>query len=418
MAKIRLIQDKRKSAKSKKGELYPLALNIYHQNQKRLRLGYYIPQNAWDEKALKVKKSGQPYISKPIAEVNEELINKLQLANKVLSGLGASLHNLDIRELTVLIKKSWDNAIKSKFRHQADNQLTLSEWSKILIERKLLANKAGTAKWYADGVAALTKFNQGEDINLIDIDVTFLKNFEAYHLAKGNSKNGIGAYLRAIRAIYNAAIEEDAFEPFRNPFLKYKIPSTSRTKKKAIPKESFLKIRDLEYEFESPIWHVKNYVLVMFNCRGMNLIDLAQLRIKSIFRNRVFYGRSKTGDSLSVAITPELENILAHYTKGKKKNDFIFPIGYDGSSKDNALYRARRKIVNKYLKQIGRDAGIEGNFTTYYIRHSWATIAKNMGISTEVISEGLGHKSLNTTEVYLKSFDNNTLDEANARIVS
>lgn len=41
-----------------------------------------------------------------------------------------------------------------------------------------------------------------------------------------------------------------------------------------------------------------------------------------------------------------------------------------------------------------------------------------MGVSTEVIIEGLGHKSLKRTEVYLKSFDNDTLDEANAKIVS
>ncbi|MEQ8419254.1 MAG: tyrosine-type recombinase/integrase [Arenibacter algicola] len=57
-------------------------------------------------------------------------------------------------------------------------------------------------------------------------------------------------------------------------------------------------------------------------------------------------------------------------------------------------------------------------FTTYTIRHSWATIAKFMGIPTEVISEGLGHNSLRTTEIYLKSFTNSVLDEANELVVS
>ena len=41
-----------------------------------------------------------------------------------------------------------------------------------------------------------------------------------------------------------------------------------------------------------------------------------------------------------------------------------------------------------------------------------------MGIPIEVISEGLGHNSLRTTEVYLKSFENQVLDEANERIVA
>ena len=74
--------------------------------------------------------------------------------------------------------------------------------------------------------------------------------------------------------------------------------------------------------------------------------------------------------------------------------------------------------MNGYLKIIANDAGIEQVFTTYTIRHSWATIAKYMGISTEIISEGLGHNSLRTTEIYLKSFTNTVLDEANELVVS
>ena len=69
------------------------------------------------------------------------------------------------------------------------------------------------------------------------------------------------------------------------------------------------------------------------------------------------------------------------------------------------------------MRTIAKDAGIEGKFTSYSIRHSWATIAKFVGIPVEVISEGLGHRFLNTTEIYLKSFENEVLDEANERVV-
>tara|TARA_R110002050_G_scaffold177889_1_gene311096 strand:+ start:62747 stop:62944 length:198 start_codon:yes stop_codon:yes gene_type:complete len=63
---------------------------------------------------------------------------------------------------------------------------------------------------------------------------------------------------------------------------------------------------------------------------------------------------------------------------------------------------------------IANDAGIEEHFTTY----SSATIAKFMGISTEVISEGMGHNSLKTTQIHLKGFTNHVLDEANELLVS
>ncbi|WP_373517720.1 tyrosine-type recombinase/integrase, partial [Pricia sp.] len=232
------------------------------------------------------------------------------------------------------------------------------------------------------------------------------------------SKNGISAYIRAIRAIYNSALKEDKFLPIKSPFLHYKIPSTGRTKKKALSKEKIITIRNLRYEENSNLWHTKNYLLSMFNCRGMNLIDLAKLRVKDIGKSRIYYGRSKTGDPLSVRITSELAEILEFYKQDKNEDDFIFPIGYDGSVEMFKKYRSDRRLVNKLLKKIAEDAGIEEKITSYYIRHSWATIAKNMGISTEIISEGLGHHSLKTTEIYLKSFDNSVLDDANELVVA
>jgi len=131
----------------------------------------------------------------------------------------------------------------------------------------------------------------------------------------------------------------------------------------------------------------------------------------------MFYGRSKTGDPLSVKITSEFSEILDFYNKDKGDDEFIFPIGYDGSVENFTKYRSDSRLINKLLKIIAKDAGIKERITTYYIRHSWATIAKNLGISTEIISEGLGHHSLRTTEIYLKDFDNQVLDDANDKIV-
>jgi integrase len=168
---------------------------------------------------------------------------------------------------------------------------------------------------------------------------------------------------------------------------------------------------------KSPLWHAKNYALIMFYCRGMNFIDLVKLKVNNIEADRLLYGRSKTGDPFSVKITESLGNILKFYLKGKRPEDYLFPTNYDGSTKHFQKYKSQRRRMNERLKIIAKDAGIEGEFTTYYIRHSWATIAKFMGISTEIISEGLGHNSLRTTEIYLKSFTYNVLDEANELVI-
>ena len=46
-------------------------------------------------------------------------------------------------------------------------------------------------------------------------------------------------------------------------------------------------------------------------------------------------------------------------------------------------------------------------------RHSWATTAKYRGVPIEMISESLGHKSIKTTQIYLKGFELRERTEVN-----
>ncbi len=67
---------------------------------------------------------------------------------------------------------------------------------------------------------------------------------------------------------------------------------------------------------------------------------------------------------------------------------------------------------NCKLKEISKIAKIETHITSYVARHSFATIMKNKGVSTDIISELMGHSNVQVTMTYLKEFDNTTLDNA------
>lgn len=58
-------------------------------------------------------------------------------------------------------------------------------------------------------------------------------------------------------------------------------------------------------------------------------------------------------------------------------------------------------------------AGVSTPLTMYVSRHSWASIAKSKNIPTSVISEGMGHDSEKTTQIYLASLDTSIVDKAN-----
>ena len=62
-------------------------------------------------------------------------------------------------------------------------------------------------------------------------------------------------------------------------------------------------------------------------------------------------------------------------------------------------------------------AGIDIPLTLYVARHSWASAAKAKGIPLSVISEGMGHDSEATTQIYLSSLDTSVVDKANGLIL-
>ena len=69
------------------------------------------------------------------------------------------------------------------------------------------------------------------------------------------------------------------------------------------------------------------------------------------------------------------------------------------------------------VKRIGEKLNIDINLRSYVARHSYATVLKRSGVATNIMSESLGHHIEKTTQVYLYSFENETLDEANTHLL-
>jgi integrase/recombinase XerD len=76
--------------------------------------------------------------------------------------------------------------------------------------------------------------------------------------------------------------------------------------------------------------------------------------------------------------------------------------------KQRAKIKDVTKRINKYMRRIGIALGIDTDLTTYSARHSFSTMLKRSGASTEFIGESLGHKDKRTTENYLDSFEDET----------
>lgn len=82
------------------------------------------------------------------------------------------------------------------------------------------------------------------------------------------------------------------------------------------------------------------------------------------------------------------------------------------------LYRNAEARISYHLRKLATKIGVKGKLTLYVARHSWATAARDNHISISVISEALGHHSVTTTQIYLRSIKSSEVDDANARILA
>ena len=67
---------------------------------------------------------------------------------------------------------------------------------------------------------------------------------------------------------------------------------------------------------------------------------------------------------------------------------------------------------------LGERIGLKIPLTTYVARHTWASVARNVNVPVSVISVGMGHRSIKTTEVYLDSVDISRVNEANRMLIN
>lgn len=241
----------------------------------------------------------------------------------------------------------------------------------------------------------------------------WLIRFENWMIGNGMKINAYSIHFRNIRAVFNYAIDEEytTFYPFR----KFQIKK-EETRKRCITVEQLRELRD--YPVEEFQERYRDIFMLIFYLRGINIGDLCLLRHSDLINGYIEYKRLKTGKQYSVKVEPEAKRIIKKY-KGK---DYLINVMDD--YKDYTDFRSR---INRALKKIGecKRTGRGGKkkitplmdfLSTYWARHTWATLASQIAIPKEVISAALGHSSNSVTDIYIK-FDNSRVDKANRRLI-
>ncbi len=381
--------------------LYPIFLRVTKDRRsKYFKTIFNVLENEWDNSKGRFKKSNTNYIQ------NNRLLIKIQeRAYKVLTEIEIEKEDFSLEDFEKKFRIE-KNPFKNNF---------FAFWQEVIYEMEE-SGRAGNARANRDSFRSLKLFNKSSNLKFHEVTSAFLTKYEIFLRARGGSDGGIGVRMRAIRAIFNRAIERNLVKSAFYPFRSYKISRLKgKEQKRALTIEQIQSIIKMDIESYPHLINSRNYFVFSFYTRGMNFADIMKLEWNNIKDDRIYYTRSKTKGNFIVKILPPVAEILTYYQIKNNRTKYIFPVLLRENLSTQQIEERKSKILkrfNKDLKEIAEICNIDRTITSYVARHSYANCLKQKGVATDVISESMGHKNLAVTQAYLKELDNSILDEA------
>ena len=332
------------------------------------------------------------------------------------SKLKSDLERLDriIAEKEALRVKFTADDVVMEYRKQPGN-MTFFTFIRSMAEKKMAAKRYGTAKTYRDALASFSNFRNGEDVSFDALDRETICRYEAWMKDKGLKLNTSSCYFRTLKTLYLKAVDMGLTEDkdiFSRVFTGF-----ATTAKRAITIDGIRKILKLRLKDGSALAFARDMFMLSFYLQGISFVDMAYLK-KADIRNGVLqYSRKKTGQAITISWEREMQEIVDAYSHLAKDTPYLLPIIRKQDGTERRQYEKAEHNVNRNLKKIGVMAGLHIPLTTYVSRHSWASIMRDMGNDISVISRGLGHEDIKTTQIYLSAIDNSTVMRANKRLI-
>ena len=386
------------TATGKEGTIYYQI--IHNRVIRQLKTDYHIFTHEWDAKCSSIV-IGRDNRNDHLQSIQERIRWDIKRLQSIILKLNSK--RLDYTADDII----------STFNNAANEQ-SLSNFMQGIIAHLKQMGKIRTAENYSYALKSFMQFRQGKDVSLSEMDSDLMQLYEAYLHGKGAVRNTSSFYMRIFRAVYNRALEKGLTEQ-RNPF-KHVYMGVDKTVKRAIPLSVIKRIKNLDLSLQPNLEFARDMFLFSFYTRGMAFVDMAYLKKNDLQNGSLSYRRRKTGQQLVIKWEKQMQEIIDKYYTDNYSL-YLLPILKEPYRDSHKHYRNILSGINRNLKEVAKLARITTPLSMYCARHSWASAAKDKNIPLSVISEGMGHESESTTQIYLASLDNALVDRANAQIL-
>ncbi|MBO5181298.1 MAG: site-specific integrase [Paraprevotella sp.] len=373
-------------------------LVTHRRTVRQVTTGYKIFPEEWDDRQSKLI-----LFYKERAEIIRQVAKRLARDMKQLNAIIVELESNGNRFTA-------DDVVKN-FQDTVNGHMFFGFMDDVISQLKRLG-KVRTAETYISTLHSFMRFRNGDDIMLEEISSDLMMEYEAFLKSHGVTMNTISFYNRILRAVYNRAVEKGLTAqcyPFKHVYT-----GIDKTVKRAVTLKTIRRIKELDLSLKPNLDFARDMFLFSFYTRGMSFIDMAYLKKSDLHNGVLSYRRRKTGQQMFIRWESCMQEILDKYPVNE--TGYLLPI-IKTPDKERLQYRNMQRLVNNKLKEISTMAGLQMNLTMYVSRHSWASIARSQNIPLSVISEGMGHDSENTTQIYLASLDSSMIDKANRMIL-
>ena len=393
MAAVKLFLDTRRI---KNDSTYPIKLRVSHNKIFYINTEFSAAESSWD--GNEYNKNERNYRPKNMALRN--MLSKVENHLFMLEAKGKlkSMSDKTLKEQLTAIVKDEDMTDSKPFTEYIDDYISRGM-------------KGNTAELYAQTKNKILAYDP--QCTFETMNLRWLEAFDRWMAENGMKTNSRSVHMRNIRTVFNYAIDNE--ETTLYPFRKFTIKK-EETRKRSLTAEQLAVLRDFPCEDYQEEY--RDMFMLMFYLIGINAVDLFHL--KGISNGRAEYKREKTGRLYSIKVEPEAIAIIEKY----KGVAYLLNV----LERNEGNYRRYMASMNRGLAKIGEfeRKGQGGkkirqplfpDISSYWSRHTWATIAASLDIPKETISAALGHElGSRVTSIYI-DFDQRKVDEANRKVI-
>lgn len=313
--------------------------------------------------------------------------------------------------LVIRIEEEHDEHRQACHEPDVCNNVDILQFIDNIAARKESLGHNRTAETYRSTRRSLSRFLGNRILPIRKFTTSTAKEYEGYLKANGVSMNSISFYMRIMRAVYNEAVR-DGIVADSKPFA-HVYTGVAKTPKRSIGMDAIRKLSEAT-DLNEGQKLARDIFLFSFLTRGMSFVDIANLTKDNLCGDVLTYRRRKTGQTIRILWLKCMQNIVDCHPS--LDGHHLLGLLDDRKGFVDKQYRRRQMSVNYMLRTLCKKAGIGNNVTMYAARHSWASIAKELDIPISVISDGMGHDSVQTTQIYLNSISSK-IDAANEKVI-